>query len=116
EGFSSYEGLIEIRSAIPAEYVVQLSVAAMSTAVDVTAQSTLLDPSRTSNINLIDASGIADRTSSLPGRSLPDLIAARPGWIFEGSGVLHPRGSEYQTQFVVDGVPLTDNRSPSSGL
>jgi hypothetical protein len=28
---------------------------------------------------------------------------------------LHPRGSEYQTQFVVDGVPLTDNRSPSFG-
>jgi len=29
--------------------------------------------------------------------------------------VLHPRGSEYQTQFVVDGIPLTDNRSPSFG-
>ena len=26
-----------------------------------------------------------------------------------------PRGSEYQTQFVVDGIPLTDNRSPSFG-
>jgi len=24
-------------------------------------------------------------------------------------------GSEYQTQFVVDGIPLTDNRSPSFG-
>jgi hypothetical protein len=29
--------------------------------------------------------------------------------------VLHPRGSEYQTQFVLDGIPLTDNRSPSFG-
>ena len=29
--------------------------------------------------------------------------------------MLHPRGSEYQTQFVVDGIPLTDNRSPSFG-
>ena len=28
---------------------------------------------------------------------------------------VHPRGSEYQTQFVVDGIPLTDNRSPSFG-
>ena len=27
--------------------------------------------------------------------------------------MLHPRGSEYQTQYVVDGIPLTDNRSPS---
>lgn len=28
---------------------------------------------------------------------------------------MHPRGSEYRTQFVVDGIPLTDNRSPSFG-
>ena len=26
--------------------------------------------------------------------------------------MLHPRGSEYQTQFVVNGIPLTENRSP----
>jgi outer membrane cobalamin receptor len=31
----------------------------------------------------------------------------------EANGILHPRGSEYQTQFVVDGIPLTDNRSPA---
>jgi len=29
--------------------------------------------------------------------------------------VLHPRGTEYQTQFVLDGIPLTDNRSPGLG-
>ncbi len=40
---------------------------------------------------------------------------SQPGWLYEGNAVLHPRGSEYQTQFVVDGVPLTDNRSPSFG-
>jgi outer membrane cobalamin receptor len=27
--------------------------------------------------------------------------------------VLHPRGSEYDVQFVLDGLPLTQNRSPS---
>ena len=40
---------------------------------------------------------------------------SQPGWLYEGNAVLHPRGSEYQTQFVVDGIPLTDNRSPSFG-
>jgi outer membrane cobalamin receptor len=49
----------------------------------------------------------------LPGRSLPDLVSTQPGWLLEANGVLHPRGSEYQTQYVVDGLPLTDNRSPS---
>jgi outer membrane cobalamin receptor len=40
-------------------------------------------------------------------------VNSQPGWLLESNGVLHPRGSEYQTQYVVDGVPLTDNRSPS---
>ncbi len=40
---------------------------------------------------------------------------SQPGWLYEGNAVLHPRGSENQTQFVIDGIPLTDNRSPSFG-
>ncbi len=115
EGFSPLSGIIEIRSALPTEYLVKLSIAAMSTAVNVTAEGTLLDPSRTASSNRIDPQAINGRAASLPGRSLPDLVNSQPGWVYEGSAVLHPRGSEYQTQFVVDGVPLTDNRSPSSG-
>ena len=49
----------------------------------------------------------------LPGRALPDLVNTQPGWLLEANGILHPRGSEYQTQYVVDGLPLTDNRSPA---
>src|SRR5262249_45362787 len=40
------------------------------------------------------------------------MVASLPGWILESNGVLHPRGSEYQTQYVFDGVPIFDNRSP----
>ncbi len=46
---------------------------------------------------------------------MQDLVITQPGWLYEGNAVLHPRGSEYQTQFVVDGIPLVDNRSPSFG-
>ena len=116
EGFSPYSGLIEIRTALPTEYLIKLSIAAASTAVNVTAEIPLLDPSRTNSSNRIDPQAITGRAASLPGRSLPDLVNSQPGWVYEGSAVLHPRGSEYQTQFVVDGVPLTDNRSPSAGL
>ena len=42
-----------------------------------------------------------------------DLVNTQPGWLLEANGILHPRGSEYQTQYVVDGLPLTDNRSPA---
>jgi outer membrane receptor for Fe3+-dicitrate len=33
--------------------------------------------------------------------------------VYEANGVRHPRGSEYDVQFVVDGLPLTQNRSPA---
>src|ERR1700719_3161028 len=115
QSFAPFDGLIEIHSALPTDYLIKLSIAALSTAVNVTAGATLLDPERTTTLNHLDSKAIADRPASLPGRSLPDLINSQPGWLYEGNAVLHPRGSEYQTQFVVDGIPLTDNRSPGFG-
>ena len=115
DGFSPFSGIIEIRSALPTEYLVKLSIAAMSTAVNVTAEGTLLDPEQSGAAYHLDEQAIAERPASLPGRSLVDLVDSQPGWLYEGNAVLHPRGSEYQTQFVVDGIPLTDNRSPSFG-
>ncbi len=115
ESFSAYDGLIDIHSALPTDYIIKLSISSVSTAVQVTAESTLLDPGRAGVSNHIDQQAIADRPASLPGRSLVDLVNSQPGWLYEGNAVLHPRGSEYQTQFVVDGIPLTDNRSPSFG-
>src|SRR5580704_14649459 len=115
ESFSPYDGLIDIHSVLPADYIIKLSIASVSTALQVTAQSTLLDPDRAGVANHIDQQAIADRPASLPGRSVVDLVNSQPGWLYEGNAVLHPRGSEYQTQFVVDGIPLTDNRSPSFG-
>jgi outer membrane cobalamin receptor len=115
EGFAPFSDSVEVRSAIPAEYHVTLRIAPMSTSVTVNDADTLIDPHRSGTINRIGKDTIADRTTSLPGRSLQDLINSQPGWLYEGNAVLHPRGSEYQTQLVVDGVPLTDNRSPSFG-
>src|SRR5580704_5171772 len=115
EGFAPKDDSIEIRSAIPTEYTAKLTIAAPSTSVVVHDQDTLIDPYVSGSINRIGPDTIENRATSLPGRSLVDLVNSQPGWLFEGSAVLHPRGSEYQTQFVVDGVPLTDNRSPSFG-
>jgi hypothetical protein len=75
----------------------------------------LIDPDQAGSVNQIGSDLIQNRISSIPGRSLQDLVNSQPGWLYEGNAVLHPRGSEYQTQFVVDGIPLTDNRSPSFG-
>jgi outer membrane cobalamin receptor len=114
-GFAEFSDSVEVRSAVPLEYTAKLSIAAANTSVVVNDSETLIDPHRTGDINRLGTDAIENRLSSLPGRSLQDLVNSQPGWLYEGNAVLHPRGSEYQTQIVVDGIPLTDNRSPSFG-
>ena len=114
-GFLPLSEIVDIRSAIPTEHTIQLKLPAVNQSVTVTATDTLIDPDQAGTVSQIGSDAIEHRVSSLPGRSLQDLVNSQPGWLYEGNAVLHPRGSEYQTQFVVDGIPLTDNRSPSFG-
>lgn len=114
-GFAPLSMPVEVRSAIPIEVPIKLAIASVSDSVTVEARGTLIDPHRTNSVNEIGSEAIETRTTSLPGRSLQDLVSSEPGWVFEGNAVLHPRGAEYQTQFVVDGIPLTNDRSPGAG-
>jgi hypothetical protein len=114
-GFALVSETVVIRSSLPTEHNVQLKLHNVNELVTVNASSTLIDPDQAGSVSQIGLDQIQHRQSSLPGRSLQDLVNSQPGWLYEGNGVLHPRGSEYQTQFVVDGIPLTDNRSPSFG-
>jgi TonB-dependent Receptor Plug Domain len=114
-GFADVSDSVQIRSSIPTAYTIQLKLPSVNESVTVNAASTLINPDQAGAVNQIGSEAIQDRLSSVPGRSLQDLVNSQPGWLYEGNAVLHPRGSEYQTQFVVDGIPLTDNRSPSFG-
>jgi outer membrane cobalamin receptor len=115
QGFTAVSNTVQVGSALPIEHAVKLEVARVNTDVAVNAQETLIDPDLPSSIMQIGSRQIEDRVQSLPGRSVQDLVNTQPGWLYEGNTVLHPRGSENQTQFVIDGIPLTDNRSPSFG-
>jgi hypothetical protein len=106
---------VDIHSSIPTEHTIQLLLPTVSQSVTVSTDKTLINPDQAGSVNQIGSGQIENRLSSIPGRSLQDLVNSQPGWLYEGNAVLHPRGSEYQTQFVVDGIPLTDNRSPSFG-
>ena len=114
-GFVAVSDSVEIRSALPTERTIQLALASANSSIQVNETETLIDPDAAGAVNRVGTETIQERTSSLPGRSLQDLVNAQPGWLYEGNAVLHPRGSEYQTQVVVDAIPLTDNRSPSFG-
>ena len=113
DGFAPATVLIEIASALPAAHTLVLGVAPVRSDVTVTAADTLLDSRRAASSHHVGAAALAQRTTPMAGRALPDVVNAQPGWLLEANGILHPRGSEYQTQYVLDGLPLTDNRSPA---
>jgi hypothetical protein len=112
-GFAPYNALVEIRSQLPQKISISLAVAAVSQTVAVTDSDTLLDVTNPGNIYQLGAPALRDWAASAPGRQAIDVVQSQPGWLLEANGVLHPRGSEYDTQYVVDGLPVFNNRSPA---
>jgi hypothetical protein len=113
EGFAPWTDVVEIRSEVPKYISVTLSLAPVTTQVEVTDSATLVDPNGAGTQYSIGHQALAENIATQPGRNLSDLVDNLPGWLYEANGVLHPRGSEYDVQYVVNGVPITENRSPA---
>jgi outer membrane cobalamin receptor len=113
EGFAPWTDLVEIRSEVPLHLTVTMGVAPVTSQVQVNDAATLVDPYRTGTLYTMGRQAIGEQSAAQPGRELLDLVDDQPGWLMEANGVLHPRGSEYDVQFVVDGLPVTENRSPA---
>ncbi len=112
-GFSPYSQLVDLTSVLPQTARITLSLNTLQTSVQVNDSETLLNPSRTSASSYTGRQEIEERPMGRPGRGLIDLAVLQPGWTLEANGILHPRESEYDTQFIVDGFPVQDNRSPA---
>ena len=112
-GFAPWTNLVEIRSEVPVYISVTLGLAPVTTQVEVSDSATLVDPYRTGTEYSIGRQTLGEKITAQPGRELSDLVDDLPGWLYEANGVLHPRGSEYDVQYVVDGLPFTQNRSPA---
>jgi outer membrane cobalamin receptor len=112
-GFTPYSTVIEVRTAVPRELSIALTLAPVSADVTVSDDRPLVDAARAGVTFSISAPQLQEALPSVPGRRVLDLVDAQPGWLMEANGVLHPRGSEYQTLFVIDGIPMDENRSPA---
>jgi len=112
-GFAPYNSLIEIRSELAQKISVVLSVATVAETVEVKDSDTLLDTTNAGSAYQLGAPALRDWSATVPGRQAIDVVQSQPGWVLEANGVLHPRASEYDTQYVVDGLPILNNRSPA---
>ena len=113
EGFAPWSDLVQIRSEVPVRISVTLGLAPLATKIQVSDSATLIDASRAGTVYSIGRQTVGESLPTQPGRNLSDLVDDLPGWLYEGNGTLHPRGSEYDVQYVVDGLPITENRSPA---
>src|SRR5258708_3150964 len=113
QGFARFSALVEVRSQIPLIFRISLTVASRSESITVKETDTLLDTTNTGTAYTLGKQTLQNWASTTPGGEVINVVQAQPGWLLEANGVLHPRGSEYGTQYVVDGVPVFENRSPA---
>ncbi len=113
-GHAPQQVTVDVRSAHPQLVPVSLvATQQLQQSIEVTADLPLVDVQRTGVSFSVAAPQLQGHLSAVPGRMVLDLVDQQPGWLMEANGVLHPRGSEYQTLFVVDGIPMDENRSPA---
>jgi outer membrane receptor protein involved in Fe transport len=111
-GFQPVEQSIDLESTVPLNIDLSLSITAAEAAVTITEDnSALLEPDRSSSDTDINQSILERPLGAAPSRAIESIVASAPGFVTDDNGRMHPRGSESQVQYVVDGIPVTDNLS-----
>jgi len=112
-GFETSTRAVSIRTNLAQQIDVQLGVAPVRQEVDVSAINELLEPDKTAPTTVIDRNRILRLPTSQPSRSAEEVIAMAPGWTADANGRIHARGIEYQVQYSIDGIPITDTIADS---
>jgi outer membrane receptor protein involved in Fe transport len=111
-GFQAVEQSIDLESTVPLSVDIPLSLEETTAAVTISSDSSaLLETDRTSSDTDINQSILERPLGAVPSRAIESMVASTPGFVTDDNGRMHPRGSESQVQYVVDGVPITDNLS-----
>ena len=111
-GFSPAEESIDLETTIPMNLELSLTLEEATANVTVTTGgAAMLEPDRTSSDTDINQSVLERPLGAAPSRAIESIVASTPGFVTDDNGRMHPRGSESQVQYVIDGVPVTDNLS-----
>jgi hypothetical protein len=109
-GFANAEQVIEVRSSVAIARDVELKIGGLSETVNVSADA-LLETSATGSHVDLGANLIEQLPTATPSKQMSSMLLSAPGFIPSQNGRIHVRGSHGQIQYVVDGVPLTDEYS-----
>lgn len=99
---------ITVQSNIAQTIGLRLGVAPVQQEVTVGAANNLVDVDKTAPSTTVDRTAILTLPVSQPSRATEQIIATAPGWTLDANHRLHARGIEYQVQYSVDGIAITD--------
>jgi hypothetical protein len=110
-GFATYSEDIDLRSAVPVNLKITLSLAGQTSTVTVEAAAELIETESTAHTDvdreLFDKLPLESASSALS--SLVTLAA--PGIAADSNGLFHGMGDHAESSFSVDGQPITDQQS-----
>jgi len=110
QGFQPFAKDVTVRSAVPIDLDLSLTLEGATASVDVVGHADLLEHDPTAHTD-IDSSAIArlplDSSSGLN----QVITLASPGVVADSNGFFHPVGDHAQTQFSIDNQPVTDQQS-----
>lgn len=111
-GFQTNDQEADLHSTVPLSLEVALVVEQTTAAVTISAASgAMLETDRTSSDTDLNQTILERPLGAAPSRAIESMVASTPGFVTDDNGRMHPRGSESQVQYVIDGVPITDNMS-----
>src|SRR5215217_7425357 len=111
-GFHPTEESVDLHTNIPLNLELSLSLEETTAAVTITTGgAAMLETDRTSSDTDISQTILERPLGAAPSRAIESIVASTPGFVTDDNGRMHPRGSESQVQYVIDGVPVTDNMS-----
>ncbi|MBD0371660.1 MAG: TonB-dependent receptor [Pyrinomonadaceae bacterium] len=110
-GFEAGQQAIDIESNLPVNVDLKLSIAGTAATVNVTDTGAAVEADKTSSDTDISENLLLRKAGASPSSGLAKIVASAPGIATDDNDRMHPRGSESQVQYVVDGVPITDNLS-----
>jgi len=112
QGFGTFQGDVEVRSAVPLDVPVALKLAGTSESVQVVGHAEDLverDPTAHTDIDQSLINRLPLQSTSL---GLNQVVTmASPGVVADSNGFFHPVGDHAQTQFSIDNQPVTDQQS-----
>ncbi|HQR40411.1 MAG TPA: TonB-dependent receptor [Blastocatellia bacterium] len=107
-GFDSQSQELTIDATFARQVDVKLGVAPVRQQVEVVADSALLNTEQDGQVTVIDRSFVKTFPTPMPSRGTEQIVSTAPGWTLDANGRLHSRGIEYQVQYSMDGIPITD--------